>query len=87
MRGVRFVTSMGSRLEILEQPFSVIRVIFRVTPPAFSCVFMQFQCHKRISDCICLDSRKEPLKKKVCKKSANGDKIELISQEADFLWQ
>lgn len=28
----------------------------------------------------------EPLKK-VCKKSANCDKIELISQEADFLWQ
>ena len=54
MRGVRFVTSMGSRLEILEQPFSVIRVIFRVTPPAFSCDFMQVQCHKRISDCICL---------------------------------
>jgi hypothetical protein len=27
------------------------------------------------------------LLKKVCKKSANCDKIELISQEADFLWQ
>ena len=35
MRGVRFVTSMGSRLEILEQPFSVIRVIFRVNTPCF----------------------------------------------------
>ncbi|HQM02917.1 MAG TPA: hypothetical protein PLH98_20640, partial [Ruminococcus flavefaciens] len=43
---------------ILEQPFSVIRVIFRVTTPAFSCDFTQFQRHTRISDCICLDSRK-----------------------------
>ena len=25
--------------------------------------------------------------KKVCKKSANCDKIELVSQEADLLWQ
>ena len=25
--------------------------------------------------------------KKVCKKSANCDKIEIITQEADFLWQ
>ena len=31
----------------------------------------------------CID---EPLKK-VCKKSANCDKIEIITQEADFLWQ
>ena len=29
----------------------------------------------------------QSLCKKVCKKSANCDKIELISQEADFLWQ
>ena len=27
------------------------------------------------------------LRKKVCKKSVNCDKIELIPQEADFLWQ
>ena len=25
--------------------------------------------------------------KKVCKKTANCDKIEIITQEADFLWQ
>ncbi len=31
-------------------------------------------------------NRVEPLKK-VCKKSVNCDKIELISQEPDFLWQ
>ncbi len=39
-----------------------------------------------ISDVIGLKELFESLKK-VCKKSANCDKIELISQEADFLWQ
>ena len=42
----------------LEQPFRFIRVIFRVTDPAFSCDFMQFHYHTRIFDCICIDSRK-----------------------------
>ena len=42
----------------LEQPFRFIRVIFRVTDPAFSCDFMQFQCHTRSFNCICIDSRK-----------------------------
>ena len=31
--------------------------------------------------------KSDDIRKKVCKKSANCDKIELISQEADFLWQ
>ena len=29
----------------------------------------------------------QTLRKKVCKKSVNCGKIELISQEADFLWE
>ena len=41
---------------------------------------------QNIKSCPQIMQTAEPLKK-VCKKSANCDKIELISQEADFLWQ